>query len=190
VDLVLRIGMKNRMKNSAGFTLVEVLVAVALMALAMLAIAPLFVGGLKNNAVGWDFSSLNSLAKQQFEEILQYSFNDARLDVPSGATFNGNPGQSYRRPLLGPYELIYVVQYFPSDKIPPPGAVPAAADAVDDSFGTWTTNPGIKVVTLYVASSRGGLQGSAYSTPANVIAGLLPADFSGKQIRMSAFKAP
>jgi prepilin-type N-terminal cleavage/methylation domain-containing protein len=184
-------GTKSRARPASnGFTLVEVLVAVLLMALAMLAIAPLFVNGMKSNAVGWDYSSLNALAKQQFEEVLQYNFNDPRLAVPAGATFDSNPGQSYRRPLAGPYELVYVVRDFTIDKIPAAGAVPSDANAVDDSNAAWTSTGGVKMVTVFVASSRGGLQGSAYASPSNVISGLLPASFSGKQIRMSAIKSP
>lgn len=175
-----------------GFTLVEVIVAMALMAIAMLAIAPLFVGGLKNNAVGWDYSSLNTLAKQQLEEILQYSFADARLAVPAGATFNGigKAGQAYRRPLVGPYELVYVVQNFPFAAIPAPGAVPDPTTAVDDGNAGWVLSPGIKMITVYVASARSSLQGTAYSAAVNTIAGLFPTGYKGKQIRMTAYKAP
>lgn len=175
-----------------GFTLVEVIVSMGLMALAMLAIAPLFVGGLKNNAVGWDYSTLNTLAKQQLEEILQYSFTDARLAVPTGATFNGagNAGQVYRRPLVGPYELVYVVQNFPVAAIPPPGSVPNPASAVTDTDASWVLAPGVKMITVYVASARSALQGSAYNLAANTIAGLFPTGYRGKQIRMVAYKVP
>jgi prepilin-type N-terminal cleavage/methylation domain-containing protein len=180
----------SRKNLASGFTLVEVIVAMGLMALAMLAIAPLFVGGLKNNGVGWDYSSLNTLAKQQLEEILQYNFTDARLAVPTAASFNGNPGQSYRRPLVGPYELVYVVQDFPFLSIPAPGSIPNPANAVTDTNAAWVLSPGIKMITVYVASARSSLQGTAYSAAANTIAGLFPTGYKGKQIRMTAFKSP
>jgi len=179
-----------RKMRRSGFTIVEVIVAMGLMALAMLAIAPLFVGGLKNNAVGWDYSSLNTLAKQQLEEVLQYTFTDARLAVPTGATFNGNPGQAYRRPLVGPYELVYVVQDYLTTSIPAPGSVPNPATAVTDTNAAWVLSPGVKMISVYVASTRSSLQGTAYSAAANTIAGLFPAGFKGKQIRMVAYKVP
>lgn len=181
--------MRNRPRPS-GFTLVEVIVAMGLMALAMLAIAPLFANSMKSNAVGWDYSSLNSLAKQQLEEILQYTFTDARLAVPSAATFDGHPGQAYRRPLVGPYELVYVVRDFPNTAIPAPGAAPNDANAVDDANPAWTLSPGVKMVSVYVASARSGLSGSTYAVGSNTIAGLFPAGYKGKQIRMTAYKAP
>lgn len=183
--------MKDRPRSSrSGFTLVEVIVAMGLMALAMLAIAPLFANSMKSNAVGWDYSSLNSLAKQQLEEILQYTFTDARLAVPAGATFNGHAGQAYRRPLVGPYELVYVVRDFPNTAIPAPGTAPNDANAVDDTNAAWTLSPGVKMITVYVASARSGLSGSTYAEGSNTIAGLFPAGYQGKQIRMSAYKAP
>jgi len=180
----------DRRRYRRGFTLVEVLVSVALMALALLAIAPLFANSLKSNAVGWDYSSLNALAKQQLEEILQYTFTDARLAVPAGATFNGNTGQAYRRPLVGPYEMVYVVQDFLSTSIPAPGSVPSAASAVDDTNAAWGLSPGVKMITVYVASKRGSLSGSEYNVGSNTIAGLFPGGFAGKQIRMTAYKSP
>lgn len=176
-------------RRSRGFTLVEVIVAMGLMALAMLAIAPLFANSMKSNAVGWDYSSLNALAKRQLEEILQYAFTDARLAVPAGATFNGHAGQAYRRPLVGPYELVYVVRDFPNSVIPAPGAVPDDANAVDDSNAAWTLSPGVKMITVYVASARSSLSGSTYAVGSNTIAGLFPTGYTGKQIRMTAYKA-
>jgi type II secretory pathway pseudopilin PulG len=181
--------MKKRRRLS-GFTLVEVIVSMGLMALAMLAIAPLFANSMKSNAVGWDYSSLNSLAKQQLEEILQYSFTDARLAVPATATFQSKPGQAYRRPLVGPYELVYVVRDFPSTAIPAPGAVPDIANAVDDGNPAWTLSPGVKMISVYVASARSSLSGSTYAEGSNTIAGLFPAGYQGKQIRMTAYKSP
>jgi len=179
-----------KIRFARGFTLVEVIVSMGLMALAMLAIAPLFANSMKSNAVGWDFSNLNALAKRQLEEILQYTFTDERLAVPAGATFNSHPGQAYRRPLVGPYELVYVVRDFPNTAIPAPGAVPNDLDAVDDGNAAWTLSPGVKMITVYVASSRSGLSGSTYAVGSNTIAGLFPAGYEGKQIRMTAYKAP
>jgi hypothetical protein len=174
------------------------------MAIAMLAIAPLFVGSLKSNGAGQDFSVLNALAKQQLEQVMQYSFNDPRLAVPSGATVSivnqdgtttTSAGQLYRNQLattqtdgsksIGfPYELDYVVQNFPMSEVKN-GAVPSPSSAVDDANASWTASNGAKMVTVFVASSREALQGTSYRS-----AGIFAASVNGKQIRMSTIKMP
>ena len=189
--------MRDR-RPDRGFSLAEVLVAVLLMALTMLAIAPLFANSMRSNAVGWDYSVLNALAKQRLEELLQYNFNDPRLAVPASATFDGNPGQLYRNLVPStetvngvatefPYEIVYVVRDFPLSAIPSDGSMPDPVSAVDDANGNWVSNPGIKMITAIAASSRAGLQGSAYA--GNSLGTSLSSAATGKQIRMSAFKA-
>jgi prepilin-type N-terminal cleavage/methylation domain-containing protein len=190
--------MKNRGAESRGFTLVEVVVALLLTALAMLAIAPLFVGGMKNNAVGWDYSSLNELAKRKIEEILQMNFNDPRVVVPGGTTVtidgtvvkgklfldnNPNSVTINGKTFSYPYELVYVVQDYALNDIPASGA-PLPANAKDDSDPTWSGANPVRYVTVYAASSRKSLQGTAYSS-----AGLLSSAAQGKQVRMSAVKS-
>ena len=185
---------------SRGFTLVEVLVAMGLMAMAVLAIAPLFVGSLKSNGAGQDLSQLNALAKQQLEELLQYNFTDARLAVATGKTVSiinqdgtttTTSGQLYRNEIPTtqtdgsttisfPYRLYYMVQDFPITSIVN-GAVPTPSTAVDDSSSNY-----VKMITVFVASSREGLQATGYGK--NFQAGILPASLGGKQIRMSAIK--
>jgi len=193
-------------RNRAGFTLVETLVAMGLMALAMLAIAPLFIGSLKSNGAGQDFTVLNALAKQQLEQVMQYSFTDPRLAVPTGATvalvdqtgtaISPTPkGQLYRNEFAltqtdgtntatFPYELDYVVQDFLQTSIKN-GAVPANADALDDASSGWSSTTGAKMITVFVASNRKALQGTTYNT-----GGIFAATVNGKQIRMSAIKMP
>lgn len=207
------------MRKDSGFTLVEVLVSLGLLAVGLLAVAPLFMGSLKSNASGQDFSMLNSLAKQQLEQALQYSFTDPRLAVPSGATVSvvnqdgtttTSKGQLYSnqfQPCLViatglltstctagttvsfPYELVYVVQDFPMSSVVQ-GSVPDPSTAVDDS---WTTQ-GAKMITVYAASKRTMGAGAISSTYTQASAysrgGILSTASSGKQIRMSAIKTP
>jgi len=196
-------------RSSRGFTLIEVIVALGLMAVGMLAIAPLFVNSMKGNAVGQDFGMLNGLAKEQLEQVMQYNFIDSRLAVPVGAKVYLNDasgtavqvaGQLYRNQhpttqTVGgvtasvPYELVYVVQDFNLDA----NSRPDFTTAVDDSNAAWVANTGVKLVTVFVASSRKSIQGSAYdlgSSTATASNLLLSSKSVGKQIRMCAVKSP
>ena len=189
----------KRSSASPGFTLVEVVVALLLMALAMLAIAPLFANSMKSNAVGWDYSVLNDLARRKLENLLQMSYTDTRLVVPDGstATIDGTSvtgklfvdttpntvtinGQTYTYP----YEIVYVVQDYLLSDIPTSGA-PNPDNAKVDSDSTWSSGTSAKLITVYAASGRKSLQGSAYGS-----SGVLSSTSSGKQIRLSAVKTP
>jgi len=194
----------TRSGRAPGFTLVETVVGLLLMALVMLAIVPLFATSLKSNGAGQDFTILNALAKQQLEQTMQYAFTDPRLAVPSGASVSivnqdgsttPSSGQLYRNQLATtitdgaktisfPYELDYIVQDFPMSEIKN-ASVPNPANAVDDTNPAWISSNGAKMVTVFVASSRESLQGTAYKS-----SGILPATLKGKQIRMSAIKMP
>jgi prepilin-type N-terminal cleavage/methylation domain-containing protein len=194
-----------RRGRTSGFTLVETMVALLLMALVMLAIVPLFATSLKSNGAGQDFTILNTLAKQQLEQAMQYSFTDPRLAVPSGATVSivnqdgtttTSSGQLYQNQLATtvtdgtktisfPYELDYIVQNFPMTSVGS-AAVPDPATAVDDANAAWITSSGAKLITVFVASSREAIQGTSYKTAS----GVLPATLKGKQIRMTAMKMP
>lgn len=207
------------MNGRDGFTLVEVLVALLLLAVGLLAIAPMFSGSLKSNAGGQDFSMLNALAKQELEQLLQYSFTDPRLAVPSGSTVSivnqdgsttSSSGQLYSSEIQPcivvatglltstcttgttisfPYELVYIVQDFPMTSIKQ-GSVPDPTTATDDS---WTTQ-GAKMITVFAAAKRTMGAGNVSSTYTQATGytrgGVLSASASGKQIRMSAIKTP
>jgi len=182
-----------------GFSLVEVLVSVALMAIAMLSIAPLFAGALRTNAVGWDFSVLNGLTKSKLEEVLQYNFNDPRLSVPTNSTVTIDTatftGQIYltETPTMQsvsgyttryPYELVYIVSDYRLADLPS-GATADPAKATYDGDATWSSQSDLKYITVICASQRSFLQRSPYS----LAPGLSPSA-RGKQIRLSAIKSP
>ncbi len=182
-----------------GFSIVEVLVSIALMAIAMISIAPLFAGALRTNAVGWDFSVLNSLTKTKLEEVLQYNFNDPRLRVPTNSTLTIDTvtftGQLYltetptTQTVSGyttgyPYELVYIVSDYRLADLPS-GATADPAKSTYDGDVTWSSQSDLKYITVICASQRSFLQQSPYS-----LAPGLSLAARGKQIRLSAIKSP
>ncbi len=69
--------MKN---NASGFTIVEVLVALFLMAIGVLAAAPMFVYAMQGNAVGADFGSAGAIAVERMEILRGTRYTD----LPAG----------------------------------------------------------------------------------------------------------
>lgn len=68
--------------RSDGFSLVEILVALLIMSLALLAVAPLFVHAAKETASSGDMGTVGALAVQRMELIKQTAF--------TGLTAGGN----------------------------------------------------------------------------------------------------
>lgn len=84
--------------NQNGFSLIELLIAMAILALAMLAAASMQFNSVRNNATGNIFTQANMLAKAKMEELK----NTPNLDDLSNGTENaingeGQPGGIYNR---------------------------------------------------------------------------------------------
>lgn len=61
--------MRQPKTNSAGFSLVEVIVALFLMGLGVLAAAPMFMYAMQQNASGGDIGSAGAIAVDRLEQI-------------------------------------------------------------------------------------------------------------------------
>lgn len=75
--------MKDR---SAGLTLVEVLVALFLIAIGLLAVAPMFMHAMQGNAAGGDFGSVGALALDRMELLR----GERYLDLVAGGSLSSN----------------------------------------------------------------------------------------------------
>jgi prepilin-type N-terminal cleavage/methylation domain-containing protein len=74
-----------RVTAQRGMTLIEVLVALSILALAVLALAPLFTYSIRVNASSNQLTNANTLAREKLEELSGYPRNDPRLSVASGS---------------------------------------------------------------------------------------------------------
>lgn len=85
------------MTTQRGLTLIEILVALSILALALLALAPLFTRAVTSNASSMQLTNANTLAREKLEELSGYPRNDPRLTVadtknaavPTGGTITG-----------------------------------------------------------------------------------------------------
>ena len=91
--MVLRRTIANRRKSAdAGLTLVEVLVAITILGLSLLALAPMFTSAVRTNAAANQLTSANTLARDKLEELAGYPRSDPRLNVPPNANASGPSG--------------------------------------------------------------------------------------------------
>jgi type II secretory pathway pseudopilin PulG len=91
MDMVLRQSVR---RSESGLTLIEVLVAATVLALALLALAPMFTTAVRSNASAYQLTNSNSLAREKLEELSGYLRSDPRLTVPGGSSAIGPTGNT------------------------------------------------------------------------------------------------
>ncbi len=139
-------GGGRRGGRESGFSLIEVLVALGILAIIVLGIVGLFSHSVAVNASGFDYAKLASVGRQVLENIQSRSFNDPLLNATNSADWtDGVP--------VG-MVVTYSVQDF---------AVTNWSQ-IQGSPSTWPVAGGgvpanLKKVTIRVRSTRGALMG-------------------------------
>jgi Tfp pilus assembly protein PilV len=77
-------GMAAR-RGEAGFSIIEALIAAAILLMIALGLLPLFSRSISDNVSGNDASQATNGSRTEVEELLQLPFNNTRLEVPGGA---------------------------------------------------------------------------------------------------------
>ena len=94
--------IQNTLKRENGFTLIEMLIAMSVLAIGMLAAASMQYSTVRNNTTGNTATQANSLAKAQLEMLKSQDIKSTALAVgdyldPTPIDANGNPGGIYNR---------------------------------------------------------------------------------------------
>jgi prepilin-type N-terminal cleavage/methylation domain-containing protein len=76
---------RGRRVDRRGLTLVEVLIAAALLAVIMVGTVPLFTRAVIQNQVGWESSEVSSFARSETERFVEDDFNAADLTLTTGS---------------------------------------------------------------------------------------------------------
>ena len=141
------IGELQRLRREDGFTLIEVLVALVILAIVALGVAGMFSHAMVVNASGYDYAQLASQARFVLEELRARPFTDttlapttARTWIPLNATYS-NRG----------FTATYSVVEF-------------SVSNWTDLGGTWPPptvvgNGNVKRITVRVRSTSQNLQG-------------------------------
>ena len=94
--------IRNTFKKENGFSLIEMLIAMSILAFGMLAAASMQYSTVRNNTTGNTSTQANSLAKAQLEMLKNQDIGSTALAVgdyvdPSPVDASGNPGGIYNR---------------------------------------------------------------------------------------------
>jgi prepilin-type N-terminal cleavage/methylation domain-containing protein len=72
-------------RPDAGFSLIEALIAAAILLIIALGLLPLFTRSINDNVSGNDASQATNYSRTEVEELLQMPFNNKRIVVPDGS---------------------------------------------------------------------------------------------------------
>jgi type IV pilus assembly protein PilV len=94
--------IQNTFKKENGFSLIEMLIAMSVLAFGMLAAASMQYSTVRNNTNGNTATQANSLAEAQLEMLKNQDIQSTALAVgdyvdPTPIDANGNPGGIYNR---------------------------------------------------------------------------------------------
>lgn len=73
--------MKKKMKKTLGFTLIEVLTALTILAIAMLGFIPMVISTIRAQTFGNKMSRATELAQDKLEEIRVMNFDDPEINI-------------------------------------------------------------------------------------------------------------
>jgi prepilin-type N-terminal cleavage/methylation domain-containing protein len=126
---------KRTRMNERGMSLIEILIALTILALAVLGLMPLFVGAVKTVASSSQLTNANTLVREKLEELDGYPRDDPRLAVPAGKDAAVPTGKTISGATVGPCDT-------------PPGGVNTYCDNdlprwYNPSTGATCTPPGI-----------------------------------------------
>lgn len=76
----------GRRDAQRGLSLIEVLVAVALMTAIALGIIPLFMRSIRQNREGANYSDITNVARSSLEEMVRHDFNAPELTIDAGTS--------------------------------------------------------------------------------------------------------
>lgn len=77
-----------RSAREAGFSLIEALIAAAILLIISLGLIPLFARSIADNTTGADSTQAANHGKTQLEELIQVPFGSEQVTVPAGAEFS------------------------------------------------------------------------------------------------------
>lgn len=138
-------------RREGGMTLIELLVAMAILAVVILSVIGLFTQSITLNASGMDYTRINDLARDRVEELVGLPFDDPALLVPEGSDSLVIPDDLQTggpTPLFTRVCEIRQVQLLKTGDVDAELATPVGA-----------SESNLKVMTVTVASGRSFLSG-------------------------------
>lgn len=85
--------MIERIKNEAGYSLVEVLAAIVILTVAIIPMVSMFDTGLRSATTSGNYDKARALANQQLEEAKSRPYESVKINFPSGTGAPDSDGE-------------------------------------------------------------------------------------------------
>jgi prepilin-type N-terminal cleavage/methylation domain-containing protein len=139
----------ERLGNESGYSLVEVMASIMILAIAIIPMVSMFDAGLRTAAMGGNYDKARAFANQQLEQAKSLSYDAARDSFPT-ATTTPNPSSSSTLTVPSAVGLPSGSTYT---------VVKRYVDASGPSFSTAGSDQGLMRITVTVNWS-----GNSYTT--------------------------
>lgn len=91
--------LTEKLKNEAGYSLVEVMVAILILAIAIIPMVSMFDAGLRAAVLGSNYDTSRAFANEKLEEVKSLSFDEALIRYPEDVTSDCNPAPPAGSPI-------------------------------------------------------------------------------------------
>jgi prepilin-type N-terminal cleavage/methylation domain-containing protein len=123
--------MRARRRFERGLTMVEMLIAIALLGFMLLGVLPLFLGSVQSNFSANEYTSIHNLCRDRLEQLLNLPWNDVQLtpgvhpnDLPPVLPDPATGIPPAVGGVLNPFTLTYQVRQY---QVPNTAGVPNGA---------------------------------------------------------------
>jgi prepilin-type N-terminal cleavage/methylation domain-containing protein len=106
-------GVPAKVRTGAGFSLIEILIALAILAVVAVGVLPLFAKSMTNNVEGNQLTEVTNRSRLHVESLLSLPFDSPQLEVPAGET-----ELETRQLYSANDERWYEEDTFPNDQVP------------------------------------------------------------------------
>lgn len=131
--------------NQKGFSLIEILIAMAIFAFGILAVAAMQIKAIQGNSFAGGMTEATNVAQNKMEELIALPYNDAHLNDESGDVDVGLDKPTNNEVLAVGNVLI------PADGVPgSPDYARIINDGTRNYYVYWNVNPGANSMTISV----------------------------------------
>ena len=131
--------------NQKGFSLIEILIAIAIFAFGILAVAAMQIKAIQGNSFAGGMTEATNIAQNKLEELIALPYDDAQLDDKSDDEDDGLDKPTNNEVLAAGDVLI------PADEITgSPDYTQIINDGTRNYYVYWNVSPGAKSMTISV----------------------------------------